>query len=128
MTLNTWVAGSPATMRTYARQVRAFEGAIERVATGQYQVRTKAAGEWEGQASEVFQGWVIQQGRDGDALAQLFPRVAQAVETWSDEIDTVKARMEQAKQVARDGELMVADLMIYPPKAIGGAPSTAARG
>ncbi|GAA0548060.1 alpha/beta hydrolase [Saccharopolyspora erythraea] len=116
MTLNTWVAGSPATMRTYARQVRAFEGAIERVATGQYQVRTKAAGEWEGQASEVFQGWVIQQGRDGDALAQLFPRVAQAVETWSDEIDTVKARMEQAKQVARDGELMVADLMIYPPK------------
>jgi uncharacterized protein YukE len=120
MTLNTWVAGNPGMMRGYAQQVRNIGTATERVASGQYEARNQAAGEWEGQASDAFQGWATQQGSDGDALAHLFPAVAQAVDIWSDEIDTVKSRMEQAKQVARDGELMVFDALIYPPRPLPG--------
>lgn len=124
MTLNTWVAGNPGTMRGYAQQVHAFGPATERVATGAYDVRNQAASEWEGQASEAFQRWADQQGDDGDALAQVFTRVADAIEVWCDEIDTVKSRMEQAKQVARDGQLVVLVDLIYPPSAFSGGPAT----
>ncbi|WP_263251649.1 hypothetical protein [Saccharopolyspora rosea] len=116
MTLNTWVAGNPGTMRAYAQQVRAFGPATERVATSQHQVRKSAEAEWEGRASEAFQNWASQQGRDGDALAELFPALAQAVDVWADQIDTVKARMEQAKQVAREGDLQVVGDAIFRPK------------
>lgn len=116
MTLNTWVAGSPDTMRAYAEQVQGLGTGVEQVATGQYQARNRAAAEWEGQAAEAFQRWADQQGDDGDVLAQLFTKVADAIEVWCDEIDTVKLRMEQAKQVAVDGQLAVLMHLIYPPK------------
>ncbi|GAA0503063.1 hypothetical protein GCM10011581_27010 [Saccharopolyspora subtropica] len=115
MTLNTWVAGNPGTMRAYAQQVRGLGTATERVASGQYMARNHAASEWEGPASEAFQSWATRQGRDGDTLAQLFPAVAQAVDVWCDEIDTVNSRMEQARQVARKGQLTVFAPLIYPP-------------
>jgi uncharacterized protein YukE/pimeloyl-ACP methyl ester carboxylesterase len=120
MTLNTWVAGNPGAMRAYGQAMRGFGTATDRVVSAQYAARNQAASEWEGQASEAFQGWANRQGRDGDALAQLFPAVARAVDVWSDGIDTVKSRMEQAKKVARDGRLRTLGDLIYPPK----APST----
>ncbi|MGP4019842.1 alpha/beta hydrolase [Saccharopolyspora sp. 5N708] len=103
-------------MRAYARQVHSFGPHTERVATGQYTARNQAASEWEGEASEAFQRWAAQQGRDGDALAQLFPAVARAVDAWCGRIDTVKSRMEQAEQVAQEGQLKVLTPLIYPPK------------
>ncbi|MER5390947.1 alpha/beta hydrolase [Saccharopolyspora sp. NPDC002686] len=103
-------------MRAYAEQVQGLGAGVEQVATSQYQARNRAASEWEGQASEAFQRWADQQGDDGDVLAQLFTKVADAVEMWCAEIDTVKSRMEQAKQVASDGQLAVLVDLIYPPK------------
>jgi pimeloyl-ACP methyl ester carboxylesterase/uncharacterized protein YukE len=103
-------------MRAYAQRVRGFGTATERVVSGQYAARNQAASEWEGRASEAFQGWANRQGRDGDALAQLFPAVARAVDLWCDQINTVKSRMDQAKQVAHEGQLAVFDPLIYPPK------------
>ncbi|GAA4861396.1 alpha/beta hydrolase [Saccharopolyspora cebuensis] len=117
MALNTWVAGDPAAMRGYAEQVHLLGTNTERVATGQHQVRTAAAAAWEGQASEAFQRWATEQAGGGDTLAELFVATARAVEAWSDEIDTVRARMEQAKQVAAEGRLMVLGDLIHPPAA-----------
>ncbi|MFD0486097.1 alpha/beta hydrolase [Saccharopolyspora erythraea] len=95
---------------------------VEEVASGWHRVKGKAEGGWEGRASAAFQGFAAQQGGDGDALAGLFPRFGQACTVWADEIDTVKARMEQAKQVATEGQLMVFGDSIYPPKPFTGAP------
>ncbi|WP_433870100.1 alpha/beta hydrolase [Saccharopolyspora sp. CA-218241] len=117
MALNTWVAGDPAAMRGYAEQVHLLGTNTERVATGQHQVRTAAAAEWEGQASEAFQRWAAEQAGGGDTLAELFVATARAVEAWSDEIGTVRARMEQAKQAAAEGQLMVLGDLIHPPAA-----------
>ncbi|MBB5155852.1 alpha/beta hydrolase [Saccharopolyspora phatthalungensis] len=75
-----------------------------------------AGAQWKGAASGAFQGFADGQGRDTDALADLFPKMAQALDVLADEIDTVKARMEQAKVVARQGELTVYTDAIYPPK------------
>lgn len=87
-------------------------------ATGAHKAGTRAEGEWEGEASQAFQGWAKRQGTDGDALAEVSPTMARAYDTWADEINTVKARMEQAKQVARDGGLkLMGTHLILPPKA-----------
>ncbi|MHA6798306.1 alpha/beta hydrolase [Bounagaea algeriensis] len=115
MTLNTFVAGNPGEARSFAQELRKFGEHTETAATGAHQSHTRAAGEWEGAASEAFQGWAKQQGTDGDALAEVAPAAARAHDTLADELDTVKARMEQAKQVARDGELTVRAYTIMPP-------------
>ncbi|MDI2031683.1 alpha/beta hydrolase [Saccharopolyspora sp. TS4A08] len=126
--LNTWVAGNPGAMRGYAQQVHKLSSGVEKVATGAFDARNQAASEWDGAASEAFQGWTSQQGGDGDALAGMFGRVASAVEAWCDEIDTVKSRMEQAKQVANGGGLIVLRDLIYPPKPLPAADPNAIPG
>ncbi|MHA6801201.1 hypothetical protein [Bounagaea algeriensis] len=68
MTLNSFVAGSPGEARSFAQELRKLGGGTETAATGAHQARTRAEGEWEGSASEAFQGWAKTQGTDGDAL------------------------------------------------------------
>lgn len=115
MTLNTYVAGNPGEARSFAQELRKLGGGTETAATGAHRARSQAEGEWEGAASEAFQSWAKTQGTDGDALAEVYPSMIRAYETWADELDTAQARMEQAKQVARDGELTVRTHTIMPP-------------
>lgn len=122
MTLNTFVAGNPGEARAYAQELRTIGGGTETAATGAHQARTTAEGEWDGAASDAFQDWAKTQGTDGDELAAVYPSVARIHDTWADELDTVQARMEQAKQVARDGGLkLMGAHLILPPKAPTGS-------
>jgi uncharacterized protein YukE len=118
MTLNTYVSGKSGEARSFAQELRKLGHGTEAAVTGVRQARTHAEGEWEGAASKAFQAWAKTQGTDGDALAEVYPMMARAHDVWADEIDTVQARMEQAKQVARDGGLkLMGKNLILPPKA-----------
>src|SRR5699024_1780909 len=117
MTLNTYVTGNPGEARSFAQELRKLGGGTETAARGAHRARSQAEGEWDGAASEAFQSWAKTQGTDGDALAEVSPTMARIHDTWADELDTVQARMEQAKQVARDGGLkLMGAHLILPPK------------
>ncbi len=115
MTLNTFVAGNPGSLRAMAESVRQLGSGVHENASSWHRVRGQAAGEWEGQASEAFQATASRNGRDADGLSEMHATFAEAVTVLADELDTVKIRMEQAKQVARDGELTVLADAILPP-------------
>lgn len=117
LTLNTFVAGSPGEARSFADALRDLGKQTDAAATGAHRARAHAAGEWDGAASEAFQAWAKSQGTDGEVLAEAYPAMARAHDVWADEISTVQARMEQAKQVARDGGLRIMGTnLILPPK------------
>lgn len=120
--LNTYVAGNPGSVRASADAIRKTGTGVDATADGWHRARSRSEAIWEGEAADGFRDSANRNGRDADALADLFTRLAGAVTVFADDLDTVRARMEHAKQAARDGELTVHSNAIQPPAAAPAAP------
>lgn len=105
--LNTFVAGSPGSVRACADAIRQTGVGVEDTAEGWHRARSCSESVWEGQAADGFRDSASRNGRDADGLADLFIRMARAMSVFADDLDTVRARMEHAKQAAREGKLSV---------------------
>lgn len=121
--LNTFVAGNPGSVRSSAEAIRQTGASVEDTAEGFHRSRSRSEGIWEGQAADGFRDQAGRTGKDADGLADLFGRLAQALTVFADDLDTVRARVEQAKQAAREGELTVLPNAITPPIPLAGAPA-----
>ena len=115
--LNTFVAGNPGSVRASADAIRKTGAGVEDTAEGWHRSRSRSEAVWEGQAADGFRESAGRNGKDADSLADLFARMAGAMTVFADDLDTVKARMEQAKQAAHEGKLTVQPNAIQPPAA-----------
>lgn len=124
MPLNTFVAGNSGSMRQLAGSLRTLGSGVEDTATGYHKTRGESETIWEGQAADAFRADADRQGHDADRLAQLHTDLATAVTAFADDLDTVNARMAQARQVADAGQLLVFASLIFPPSDAPPAPPT----
>lgn len=115
--LNTFVAGNPGSVRASADAIRQTGAGVDETAEGWHRARSRSESAWEGQAAEGFRDSAGRNGKDADALAELFTRMAGAMTVFADDLTTVRARMEQAKQAAHEGNLTVLPNAIQPPAA-----------
>lgn len=70
---------------------------------------------WEGQAGPAFRETMGKVGPGVDNVAEQARRLHEALDTHADDIDTVRARMEQARSIARQAGLRVTRLKIFDP-------------
>jgi uncharacterized protein YukE len=77
---------------------------------------------WQGGAGPAFREKMNNAKGNADQVERAAAGAARALKTFADEIDTVKARMAQAKQVASGAGLTVSDTEIQPPGPAPAAP------
>lgn len=116
MPLNIFVSGNPGSVRATAEAVRQLATGVEDNATGWHQARSRSEADWEGQAGDGFRAKAGTTARDADALDQLFLGINRALTAFADDLTTVKARMDQARQVGTGGGLkMMGSTLILEP-------------
>ncbi|WP_207222649.1 hypothetical protein [Herbihabitans rhizosphaerae] len=79
---------------------------------------------WKGPAGEAFRASALFRGQDADELTKIADRAKQALTVFAGDLDTVRARMVQARDVATRGGLVVTPDGVLPP---GPAPGPAPR-
>lgn len=117
-TLDTRVHGDP-------RACRAAGEWMGRVAGGSYdaasllaQVRDRTGECWRGDAANAFQDHIGRGGREADRLSAEIDRAGRALVVFADDLDTVRARLRQAREVAADAGLTVTPDGIEPPPTV----------
>lgn len=116
MSLSIFVAGNPGSVRVSAEAIRQLGAGVEETATGWHRTRSGSEADWDGRAGDAFRDTAGRNGRDADVLAELFTGTADALTVFADDLDTVRSRMEQARQVAVSGGLkMMGESLILEP-------------
>lgn len=123
MPIDTHVKGDPGSVRSSARWLRTMSEAVHQSGTEIRTAGTNAEAEWHGPAGDAFRGRMTQAAGQVDALSANFAGAGQAMDTHATDLDTVLARMEQARGVALAAGLPVTETAICEP---GGPPSAPA--
>ncbi|SFD59110.1 Alpha/beta hydrolase [Actinopolyspora alba] len=118
MPLNTYVAGDPGSLRELIDTLRGLSSGIERAATGWHHTRSRSETDWQGPAAEAYRETARNTGRDADELENTLHELTHCVEEFTTDLDTVLTRMSRAREVARQGGLMVLGEMIHQPRKI----------
>lgn len=113
--LNTEVLDDPGSCRTTAGWLGQVKPGVTHIGDTVYGQRAASEGFWQGTAGEAARQTLTYQGKDADTLEGLVGQVKTALETFANQIDTVNSRMQQARQVAREGKLIVTPAAILPP-------------
>ncbi|RRO17642.1 hypothetical protein EIL87_10230 [Saccharopolyspora rhizosphaerae] len=113
--LNTEVRDDPASCRSVADWLGQLAPGVGQLGDSVYRQRGESESFWEGTAGQACRGELTRQGEDGDTLEQLVTKARQALTDFAGKIDSVKAQFEQARSVARTGELVVTATAILPP-------------
>lgn len=115
MALNIKVEAKPGEIRQASAWLR---GAVQRVHSGGTDVRGASGlseSGWQGQAGPAFRETMAKVAPGVDKVSEKGARLQRALDTHADDIDTVKARMQQARHVATDAGLRVTDTKIFNP-------------
>ncbi|MHA6800615.1 hypothetical protein [Bounagaea algeriensis] len=131
--LNTEVLDDPESCRTTADWLGKVNGAVEGIGDAVHGQRSASHGFWTGPAAEAARATLGRQGHDSDELDELVGKTGSALNVFAGEIDTVQRRMEQAREQARAGKLIVTPTEILPPgpgprSGPGGGPQAPAGG
>ncbi len=113
--LNTEVLDDAESCRTTADWLGKVNGAVEGMGDAVHGQRSASHGFWTGPAAEAARGTLGRQGGDSDELDNLVGEVKNALNAFAGEVDTVQRRMEQARDRARSGKLIVTPTEILPP-------------
>lgn len=114
--LVTLVQGTPESCRTTATELDKLGDGVHDVGTGLSRVRGESESCWTGEAGENFRRAMHEKGTAADDLNEATSRAKAALETFADELHTVIARMEQAREVAKGHGLVLTPTTIEPPE------------
>lgn len=113
--LNTELTSDSASCRTTAAWLGRLSSGVHRAVNAIHRARTASESSWRGTAAEAFRSSLSALARDADGLVDITNRVQSALEAFADEIDTVRARLGQAREVAMAARLVVTPTAILPP-------------
>jgi uncharacterized protein YukE len=128
MPIETHVQGEPAAMRAGAEWLRGMARAVETAATESRGVVTRSESAWTGPAADDFRARMGKTVPRVDELSDNFTGSAQAMDAHADDLDTVRARMGQALDVAKAANLAVVGTAILEPVAPPPGPHQAPKG
>lgn len=120
--LNTEVASDPASCRAMAGWLTTLSLGVYDTGNAIYRAREASESGWQGAAANAFRHSLAPMGRDADQLVEVINQARRALDVFADEIDTVGARLAQARQVAVAARLIVTPTAILPPGPGPGAP------
>lgn len=115
MPLNTEAKGDPHSLRATAGWLTARSGDTHDTGAQVYGARGDSESAWRGNAAEGFRTTMTKAGQKIDQLGGDLDSTSGALRTHADDLDTVKSRMEQAREIARGGGLTVSGNMIEEP-------------
>ncbi|MQA86713.1 MAG: hypothetical protein GEV03_19290 [Streptosporangiales bacterium] len=115
MPLNIEVKGEPGSIRSTAGWLRSTSGSVDDAGGEVAGARTQSEDGWTGQAGEGFRGVMSRVAGKVNELAGDMGSTAGALNRHADDLDTVKSRMAQARQIASDGGLETTETSIAEP-------------
>lgn len=113
--LNTQVMSDPASCRTAAAWLDRLTSGVQRAVEAMYRARHASESCWQGTAADEFRRSLDAFTVDADRLIDITRRVQVALGVFADDIDTVSARLAQAREVAAAARLIVTSTAILPP-------------
>ncbi|QGK69146.1 hypothetical protein GIY23_05990 [Allosaccharopolyspora coralli] len=123
--INTAVKGLPDSCRATAEELSKLSAGSDEVGTGLYRVRSESESCWTGEAGDAFREAMQKRGRAASDLAEAASRGQKALETFADELQTVRGWVRQAREVAAKHGLTVTPTTIEPPGPAPAAPPEA---
>lgn len=124
MSIDIKVEGKPESARGTASWLRDLSTAVDDCADSVRAAGGNSEAGWGGDAGPAFRAAMHAIGGGIDGVAATFGSSAQALDVYADDIDTVKTKMDQAKQVAVDGGLTVSSDTIHDPGSAPADPGT----
>ena len=115
--LNTEVVGDPESCRANATWLKTLAHGVGDLQAAFGRTGSQSETFWHGAASEGFRHSVANSKTNAQHVADAATKVARALSKFADDLDTVRSRMNQARQVASAAGLTVTDKEIQPPGA-----------
>lgn len=115
MPLNTKVEGDPVSVRASAQWLSQVEQKIHTAGTHARQASSTSATTWTSSAGDSFRGGMTQIGPKIDEVSTDHAAMCRELNKHADNLDTVKQRIKQARQHARDAGLTVSGDQIMEP-------------
>lgn len=116
--LNTELLGDPAACRETGEWMKRVATGTFDAATVLYEVRGRTHECWRGEAATAFEEHIGRGGREADQLSSEIERAGRALVSFSEELDTARARLQQAREVAAAAGLTVTPQGIEPPPTV----------
>ena len=119
--INIEVVGDSESCRTSAAWLRTLAKGMGDLASTFARTGGQSESFWHGAASDAFRGSMSNARSNASQVEEVASTSAQALSGFAEDLDTVKRRIDQAKQVAAGAGLTVTDKEIQPPDAGPGA-------
>lgn len=113
--LNTEVLDDPMSCKEMAAWLGRLESAVKQIGDAVFRQRSESEYFWEGTAGDACRNELTRQGKDGDTLEQSLATTREALTTFASKIDAVRSQIEEARNRARAGELIITATAILPP-------------
>lgn len=113
--INTYVAPDPASCRAAVAELNKLRAGTEEATTAMRRVSIEAESCWVGQAGESFRRLMHTNARESGELEESMSRTAVALTKYADQIETVLASMQRARELAAGEELFLTPTQILPP-------------
>ncbi len=119
--LETEVLDEPESCRKTTDWLDTLQSGLTDTADRMNRERSTSEAFWQGTAGVAARGALMRHRTDADDIEQAVKDAKKALETFAEEIDTVLARMRQARAVAREAGLQLNGTKILPPEPQGGS-------
>ncbi len=113
--INTVVHGIPDSCRATADMLGKVKSGVHDVGTGIYRTRSESETCWEGKAGDAFREAISKKGKLSDDLSEAASRAQAALNEFAGKLQTVRAKIQQARDVAQSHGLTVTPTAIQPP-------------
>jgi len=123
MPLDIAVKGDPGSIRATATWLKTTSTSVHDTGTQVYGARGDSESEWLGAAGDAFRGVMTGVGGKVDELAGDLGVTRDALNAHADDLDTVKSRMDQAREVAAAAGLPTTETSISEPGPAPAAPT-----
>lgn len=123
--LDTEVKGDPESFTATCQWLREASANVQQVEDDYHKARGESESGWLGEAGEAFRALVGQGAQMAGDTVQAISGACSAMEIHADDLRTVEARMQQARDVAAEGGLSIHGFKIRPPGPAPAAPTPA---
>lgn len=113
--LNTEVHGDAAACRAVSQWFKDASHGVHDAGTAMNRSRSESESFWEGLAGDSFRSDVRAKAHEADQVVDAAEQFSQGISTFADGLDTARARMRQAREVATRAGLTVTATEILPP-------------
>ncbi|QGK71476.1 hypothetical protein GIY23_19925 [Allosaccharopolyspora coralli] len=121
--LDTEVEGDPDSFTATCQFLRETSANVERTEQKYVSTRGEAEGGWGGAAGEGFRDIVFSSARMAGDTVQMLSEVCSSLEIHADDLRTVEADMQRARDRAVEGGLTITGFKIQPPGSAPEAPA-----